>query len=230
MRSRFPAKISALFCFCVLIFAQRSEGQTIRKRSADNKSKVCDCKVEYEDVISFLFPRYRVGLGKGYALILNYTLPNRPEIQINIFHIERGRVEVDLYKHQPRSDYDSVSLQLQDIQEKNCNASFSEITKQIKVEKTRISLTEEEVLKIRNGFFDVFKKSNEFEGKHLENMKSDFVTIRLDSPFYLVRYNGGGNISLGGEGNSIDENPSEDEPPFIEWMREVYKLVKARKV
>ena len=228
MRNKLLVEILVLFCFCVLIFAQPIQGQTTKKRKVKNNLAAADCQVEYNDVINYLFPKYLVGLGNGYSLILKYTAQSQPEMQINIFHIAAGKFEVYLYKPKTRHENDSVLSQLQDIQLKKRIASFSEVIRQIKVEKIRISLTEEEILKFRADFFDVVKKSSEFEKSYLEKMNSNSVNVTLDSPYYEVSYSGGGNIKLAGEGNSVDGNPSDDEPLFIEWMRAVYKLVKAK--
>ena len=223
MKNNLLIKLLIIICFCLLFFSQQAQGQ---KRAS------CDCQVEYEDVINHLFPKYFVGLYNGYKMILRYSPPNESEVQINIFHVKPGKFEVYLYKHESSRENDSISRQLQDIQQKNCNASFSKIIRQIKVEKLRIYLTESEILKIRAGFFDVVKKSNDFENREFEKSKSNLVPINIfDETAYEVDYSGGGRIKLYGEGNRIEaEKPSEDESPFIEWMREIYKLVQARKV
>ena len=55
------------------------------------------------------------------------------------------------------------------------------------------------------------------------------MDISLDGVGYDVWYFGGGKIRLWGEGNSIDGKPLENEPPFIEWMREVFRIVESKK-
>lgn len=177
-----------------------------------------------EDVIDYLFPTYFVGTYLGYAMWLRYTEPNAPEIQINIFHPERGRFEVDLY----RASGKSIAHQIEEIKAKNKKATFQEIVRQIKIEKIRVNLTEREVLKIKTDFLESASKSNDFESRIFNRSTSEIPLQIFDETLYEVTYLGIGNIRLWSEGDIIAGKPSGEEPPFIEWMRNVYKLVKGK--
>lgn len=205
----------------ILLGVQLAFAQTSKQNIHTQTSDPCNNLVEYDKVISNLFPHYFLGSGDAHTMFLSYTPPNEPEMQISILFSKPGKSEIYLYKSIDRS----ILLQLQDIQKKNCNASYSEIIKQIKFRKTRVNLTENELLEIRTGFSDTVKNSINYENRNFENVDSDLVTIILDSPSYEVSYSGLGNITLSGAGNPIDSKPLKDEPPFIEWMREVYRII-----
>lgn len=221
--------IRILIVFCVIALnVQFAEAQRNKRNKQIQNASSCDCSVEYDDVVNYLFSRNTLGLGNGYLLTLRYISLNEPEWQIDIIHFKPGRFEVYLHKYKPTNNNVSILIHLQNIQQKNCNASFNEIVKQIKVEKKSVNLTENEVLKIRTGFFEAVRKTNEFENGGLERMKSDLTSIYLDPPGYNTSYIGEGNILLSGAGNYIDGKPFENEPPFIEWMREVYRIVESK--
>lgn len=211
--------ISFLLCFSIFLVSAVSAQKKVRKPPT-NGAISSACQVAYEDVIDYLFPALFVGQGEGYGMRLRYSPPNRPEIQVNIFHPSPGRFQVDLYK--PKNG--SIRLQLQDLQLKNGRLGFAKIVKQIQVEKIRIDLTEEEVRSIQAGFMDIIKEYAVYEARRDKNPRSE-VTITFDPPGYEIQYFGSGNVRLWGEGPPILGEPAKDEPPFVEWMRGVYRKI-----
>ncbi len=216
-------RIIALLLITLMI-VQFAGGQKTKREQEKKEKGSCDCPVAYDNVIDDLFPSIFVGLGNGYKMRLRYSRPNHPEMQINIIYPDNGQFEVVLYKSIQRS----ILLQVQDMQVKNKNIEFKDIVKRIQVSKTRINLSESEVKGIRESFLETVKKSAEIESKRLIAARSS-VMITFDQAGYELRYYGSGTIKLYGEGNSIAGKPFPEEPPFIQWMREIYAMVEKRR-
>ena len=145
-------KVLLIICLGILT-VKFVEAQRSNQKQQFQNTTTSNCSVEYEDVINYLFPRTFVGRGNGYAMALRYSPPNKSETQVNIFQPEPGRFEVYQYS----SKNGSILLQVQDIQLKEESISFNEIVKRIKVNKIKISLTENEIQRIRESFLKLLK-------------------------------------------------------------------------
>lgn len=202
------------------IMGQYVQAQKRNKKPDNKKTDSYECSVEYQDVLNYLFPIYFTGRGSG--LILKYQPPGAPEMQINIFYPESAPPRLILYEAKNRS----VLSQIEEIVLNNQKANFQEVVKQVRVTEKVINMSENEIRKFREDFLEVVNKSLEFEKKNLNQTKSK--TTIFDESGYEALYFGRGTIRLRSEGNLINEKSSEYEPPLIEWMREVYKMVEKR--
>lgn len=219
-------KILFAVFLCLLIFSQQSNAQKKSNSKQIKKKSSCDEALDYYTALDHLFPKYFLGQGNGYALAFRYTPTesDEPESQITIFHPEPGTYETYLYK--PIKG--NINLQFQKIEQQKGCVTYQDVIKLIKIEKVKIGLNETEIKKIREGFFDALKTFTEFEKRTADN-NSNKANILLDGTGYEAEYYGIGNIKLLGEGYSIDGKPFDGEPPFVEWMRNVYRTVERKK-
>lgn len=215
----FAIKTATIICLIVLS-VQVTEAQ----KRVQKKVPTIYCEIDDQDVVNYLLPRYFVGTYFGYAMSLRYAEPFEPEVQLNIFHPERGSIKVDLYRVLGKS----IALQIADIKAKTKNPTFQQIVRQIKIEKIRVNITENEVLKIKADFLESVRKSSEFEERIFNRSTSEIPLQIFDRTYYEVEYLGIGNIRLSSEGNEIAGKPADEEPPFVDWMRSVYKIVKSK--
>lgn len=215
--------IKILFAFFFTILSSFIIAGQIPDQKKQN-AEPCKSEIEFDNVLSNLFPKYFLGSGNAHTMILSYDMSYDPEIQINILFSNAGKSRVYLYKATDKS----IRQQFYEILEKNCNATYSEIIKQIKFKVLNIELTENEILQIRNGFSEAVEKSIIFENRKFKTANPNLVNVTLHSPYYIANYSGSGGIRLSGEGNLVSSKPHKDEPPFIEWMRKVYRLVESK--
>jgi hypothetical protein len=119
---------------------------------------------------------------------------------------------------------------LQKVEESCRNTEVIDIAgfiREIKIEKRQIYLDSNEVMKIRDGFFEMVKKSIDYQ-KIMSATRRRNVTIIHDADSYSVWFDarGAGGTYLNEHGLEIDSKPLPEEHPLLEWVREIYRTVR----
>lgn len=176
---------------------------------------------DYESVIEKAAAMPVIGLNNGYEIKLSYSQTDRPEVMIRIFHRKPGEIEAVLF----RAVEMSIAAQIYLIQSSNCEISFDDLVSKLKFERRSIRLTEREVEPIRRGFFRNVLGSNSIETESLRQLQKRDVEIVLDAGWFEATFAGTAVIRLAGSGNPISSKRSSNEPEFVDWIRQVYRLI-----
>ncbi len=222
---RSKIRIEAAFCLLALLFfavESFSQGSTVNLK--DDRPLAQNAGLDYLTVIDSLFPTYFIGRENGVGLVLRYSPTNKPEVQVNILYKASGSAEVTIFCARDKS----ILLQLQDIQGRNEEISFDAAVAQIKYERYRVDLPRQALRQIRSDFLQVIEKTLVFETE-ASSLKENEITIPYDRDGYEVWYLGKGNMKFWSEANSLGNNPTKDEAPYINWMRAVLRRAEQAK-
>lgn len=211
---------AVIFVLACILFAQgeiAAQAMTNERKSI-KPLRPTSCNLDRARLFGYVFPNSLPGKGIGYSLVIRYVPAYGPEKQLLIFHPERGGSQVMIYSAQGKSVRDQLD---QLLSKRNCG-SFLDVAARVKIDRTVIDLSEEEVDAIRDGFFDVYRSTLEFERSSNDRTKTDVVVLS-DGAEYTIEYSGASDFHLTSEGGLIDGEKVPDEPPFIEWARKIFR-------